>query len=126
VHAFSHSPAWMLTLGVATLAGLIPGRRKHSEDKEVQEVTEIVVKNSVIDFLAYLTGKDELDSGEEEILLEGHIPETPRDLEPRPLKGLVSEPSFSQIMASLISTDAGAESSEAEESPQRPGHSEDD
>jgi len=86
--------------------------------EEMEEVTEVVVKNSWSDFVAFLLGSEELGSGEVEVSsidLQGHIPETPKQeaIPGAPL--LISEPSFSKVMASIISTDVGAESSENDE-----------
>jgi hypothetical protein len=89
------------------------GKNRLNDDEELEEVTEVVRKNSWSDFLAYLSGRDQLDPGETEVTEEA--------LRQTQLVHQADEQSFSRVMASIITGDnRGLESSENEDSPVKP------
>ncbi len=68
------------------------GKVRHtSDDKEIVEVIEFVAKDSLTDFYLYVTGQDGDESKSETV--------SPADTE-----APVMTPSFSQIMATIVST----------------------
>lgn len=79
---------------------------KDAADFELVEVVELVAQDSMIDFYNYILGKDaEEDKGDENASVSTADTETPVGL----------TPSFSQVMASIVtSTDGHNESSEDE------------
>ena len=75
-------------------------------DEEMEEVTEYVPKDGWGDFFEYLIGKTPSENDE----LPTQVPEL--SVESAKMK---TDPSFSKVMATIISSDSSHESSEAED-----------
>ena len=80
------------------------------QEEEKEEFTEYVVKNTWSDFLTFLMGYEEIAPNESEVTeqtIQKGVPEADPSSDDK---------SFSKVMANIITTDAGAESSENDES----------